>query len=134
MWNLISSTIIEGSTCLISSETIIKNINIPITAHIARNLYKNFLIFMHNIIIIIIISMYFLKFNIVYYAVSILGLFLVFSSMLPLCLAISLISLRYRDFPLIVSTCMQLIFFISPIFFRPCEHKFISIKIFIFIF
>jgi lipopolysaccharide transport system permease protein len=61
LWTFISSAIIEGCTAFISAEAIIKQLPLPLFVHVMRVLWRNVIILSHNIIIVPLIFLFFLK-------------------------------------------------------------------------
>src|SRR5258708_94942 len=51
LWGLVSSVINEGCTGFIAAEGIIKQLPIPLNVHILRLLWRNLIIFAHNLVI-----------------------------------------------------------------------------------
>ena len=51
IWSFILGSITEGCEALISAEGIIKQSPVPLHVHVLRVVWKNFIIFLHNIVI-----------------------------------------------------------------------------------
>lgn len=83
-----------------------------------RTVTRNFIILIHNLFILSIVF-YIVGlpsiFNFGLFFISII--FILFCS-IPACFIISIISLRYRDIPPIISSLLQLSFFTTPILFK----------------
>jgi ABC-type polysaccharide/polyol phosphate export permease len=114
-WLFISSTISELCTAFIDNSNIIKNSSKPVHIFLFRIVSRNTLILLHNIIIPILIALYygFLSTNIFFLipAILILVLFLC-----VIALPISLLSTRFRDLIPLTQNILQLFFFLTPIF------------------
>ncbi len=114
-WLFLSSTISELSTCFIDNANIIKNTNKPKYIFLFRIVSRNTIILLHNIIIPILIALYygFLTLNILFLipAIIILIIFLCI-----LALPIALLSTRFRDLIPLTQNILQLFFFLTPIF------------------
>lgn len=119
LWGFISTSIGEGCTGFISSDAIIKQLPIPLPVHILRLLWRNLIILAHNIVI----------FPLVMLAVgrplawtslwSIAGLAVLLLNLLWFCTLLATICARYRDIPQIVTSLLQVIFYLTPIMWLP---------------
>jgi lipopolysaccharide transport system permease protein len=119
VWNFISSAINESSGTLVQSSELIKATQMPLTTYVMRAVQRNFLIFMHNIMIIPVIWL-FLPWGLQWTAfLSIFGLVIVFVFASSISLTIAFICVRYRDMPPLVGVVLQFLFFISPIIWMP---------------
>lgn len=118
MWTAILAIMNEGSNCYISFTGYIKQTKQPYTLYMMVVLWRNFLGFLHNFIIIPAILLFFwvtpswtvllLPFN----------LLLVFMALLPYAMLAAIISARYRDVPQLVTNVMSALFFVSPIIWK----------------
>src|SRR3984957_1073993 len=59
IWVLISTSIAESSQVLVTSAPLITSFPIPIFTHYIRFVLRNYIIFMHNVIILLIVFMLF---------------------------------------------------------------------------
>lgn len=114
-WTLISTMILEGSTVFINNEAIIKQVYLPHSFHIFRMLSRNIIIWLHNLLVLMLIKIYFLlpiDFNILW---IILSVFLICSFGFGFSLILGLLCARYRDLQQIIISMVQLLFFITPV-------------------
>lgn len=121
LWHWFSSTIIEASSSLSEFEGLIKQIKIPISAYLLRISLRNFLIFLHNSLLILLVLIIF-KCDVDIYnflLISIPSLLLLFITLTSIGILISIISVRYKDLTSIIGFIMQLLFFITPIIWHP---------------
>jgi ABC-type polysaccharide/polyol phosphate export permease len=118
-WYLVSSQVNDGMICVIEAENIVKSIPINLNTIFLRVTLRNFLIFFHNVIIIIILSLFF-KANIFFLLFTFPLIILIYSSILfPVCGILAIFATRYRDIISMVNSLIQLIFLISPIIWHP---------------
>ena len=118
IWFLIRDSIIESCKSLIDSKFLLLNEKFNIIILSLRVIYRNVLIFLHNIIVYLIILFYLnLDFNYFYILISLFSLILVPLFLLPICISLSIICVRFRDMEMAVSNLMQFLFFVSPILF-----------------
>ncbi|HEY5851878.1 MAG TPA: ABC transporter permease [Lysobacter sp.] len=118
-WSLISTVINESGSIFVSSEQMVRQIKLPFSLHVHRMIWRNVIIFGHNCIIYVAILFYF-KFepgiNVLY---VIPGFTLLLINLFWVALLLGLLSARFRDIPQIVSSLMQVVFFLTPIMWLP---------------
>jgi len=109
VWMFISTTITEGCTIFISSASQIKATTMPMLNYIFRSLWKNLIIFAHNMIIIAVLWLVFGLPSVMTLPWFFLGLFFNIVMLFGVVLILSMICTRFRDVPQIVIAAMQLI-------------------------
>lgn len=119
VWSFISTVVTEGCIAFISAEGIIKQLPIPLFVHIARVIWRNTLIFAHNILIFPLVLMAVGKPLGWVALLSIPGLFFVVLNATWVALILGIICARYRDLPQIVSSILQVAFYLTPIMWMP---------------
>jgi ABC-type polysaccharide/polyol phosphate export permease len=117
-WFLISGIVNDGCTAFLDAGEYPKQLTLPLSAYILRQLFKNLLIFGHNLIIIPFVWLiFFVPVN--WHCLLLFpGILLVALNGFWMTLLLGTISTRFRDLPLIVSTALQVIFFVTPIIFH----------------
>jgi len=119
-WSLISSLVIEGCQTFIGVEPMIKQIRLPFTVHALRVVWRNILVFFHNIVIVVVVVLIFAKLPGLLPLLCLLaGLALFTLNGVWICLLLGLICTRYRDMPPMVASIIQLVFFVTPILWHP---------------
>ncbi len=119
-WALISSLVNEGCLTFIGSEVMIKQIRLPFTVHACRVVWRNLLVFAHNLVIIVVVAAIFGKWPGPLALLALLaGVCLVMANGVWIGLLLGLICARFRDVPPTVASIMQLVFFITPIIWHP---------------
>jgi lipopolysaccharide transport system permease protein len=125
MWGFISTVITEGCAGFIAADAVIKQLPIPLTVHILRLVWRNLIVLAHNIVI----------FPLVLLAVQrpldwmvllvVPGLLLVVLNLIWMVILLATICARYRDIPQIVSSALQVVFYVTPIVWMPqqMEHR-----------
>lgn len=112
---MLSATIIDSSLTFTSHESFIKEVRIPYNTYIFKNITKNFLIFLHNIIIVFIVMFFFpLTPNLNFFLI-IPGIILFFINLYSFNTIIAIICTRYRDLSNVVQVILQMMFFLTPI-------------------
>ncbi|WP_247890206.1 ABC transporter permease [Azospirillum brasilense] len=119
-WTLVASFLNEGCTSFIELEPLIKNVRIPMSLHILRALWRNLIIYAHNIVIFAVVAV---VFGIwpgvggILLAFAGLGLLLVNAGWIML--LCGMVCTRFRDVPPIVASVIQLLFFVTPVMWKP---------------
>jgi lipopolysaccharide transport system permease protein len=129
IWNFISASFGDAGSTLINAAGLIKAINLPVIIHIMRMIQRNFIIFLHNIVIVPILWV-FLPWNTsVSMLLAVFGFAIVYLFVTAGSIVISMISVRFRDIPQVVGSLLQVLFFISPIIWMPSQFKNASVVI-----
>ncbi len=115
LWNLISAFIIEGCSTFIASATIIRNIRAPLSVHAYYTVWRNLIVFLHNLAIYLLIVILFQvwpTWNTLY---IIPAMIIYVINGFWICMFLGLFCARFRDIPLLVASIMQIMFFFTPV-------------------
>ena len=115
VWTLISGVVTDSCTTFIQSDKILRQEALPKTVFVMRILVRNFVILLHNLIIVPIAFIVVLKWPSLTLLLVPIGLFIVALAGFFTGLLLGLLCARFRDLPLIVQNLIQVIFFITPI-------------------
>ncbi|TCT22182.1 ABC transporter permease [Thiobaca trueperi] len=119
VWGLISAMINDGSQAFIDAEGMIRQLNAPVSIYAYRGLWSTLIAFAHNIWIFFAVALWFgvdLNWNLLWIPLAILVLLL---NGLWMSLFFGLLSARFRDVPLIIGSVVQVLFFVTPVIWRP---------------
>ncbi len=117
-WSVISTSINDGSACLIGNSDLIKNSNLGIGNFVGRTVFKIYITTAHHTLIYV-IGLIFLDINInMITLLAIPGILLLFLNSLWVVPTLALICARYRDLEMIVKNLVMLSFFVTPIFWN----------------
>jgi ABC-type polysaccharide/polyol phosphate export permease/uncharacterized protein (DUF1330 family) len=118
VWFLITGMITEGCTAFLDSEGYAKQLTVPLSVYVLRNWSRILITFAHNAIIVPFVWLIFLV--PVGWATWLVipGLCLIALNGLWMMLLLGTLCARFRDLPQIVSSVMQVIFFVTPVMFR----------------
>lgn len=119
VWGFISSTMNEGCFSFIAGESVIKQLNIPLIVHPLRVLWRNLVIFGHNILILPLVFLIFLKQPDWIALLAIPGLIILLGNLGWIIVVLGLLSARYRDMPPIVNSLATVAFYLTPIMWYP---------------
>jgi ABC-type polysaccharide/polyol phosphate export permease len=119
VWILISTLITESCQVFINAEGFIKQIRLPFTVHIARLVWKALIIFAHNMVIVAIVLFFFRPNWTWQILLAPVGLFLIALNGVWVGLLLGLFCARFRDIPQVISSLVQLAFFLTPVMWNP---------------
>ena len=119
IWNFVSTVIIEGCQTFLSAHNIITQVRMPFSVHAWRSVYRNLIVLAHNMVIVPLVLIIFsvpvgFSVLIIVPALAILTINGIWVSIL-----LGMISARYRDVPPIVTSFVQVLFFVTPVFWPP---------------
>jgi ABC-2 type transport system permease protein/lipopolysaccharide transport system permease protein len=117
-WMLVAALINDGCAAFTSADGAIKQVAIPLSVHVLRTVWKNFIITAHHSVVIV--------FLIVAFGVPIgWHTFLVVPAIVNIAIfgvalsfGFGIISARFRDVPLMITNMVMLVFFITPIIWK----------------
>jgi lipopolysaccharide transport system permease protein len=120
-WSLISTLIFEYTDGLTTVDAFIKQIKLPYTLYIHRIACRNFIIFFHNILVMIPILILFHQFAKVNLNTLLLipSLILIYFNSLTYGIILSILGARFRDISQVIKSLVQVIFFVTPIMWTP---------------
>lgn len=119
VWNLLSGFLVEAGALFTGSESYIKQIRLPYSVYIYRSTWSKFVIFAHNFVIYFGVLLYFQIWPGAVMLLAIPGLIFVLINGALANLCIGIISARFRDVPQVVASVVQIVFFVTPIFWKP---------------
>ncbi len=119
LWSYISTVINEGCTAFSSADGMIKQLPLPLFLHVMRVIWRNAVILAHNVIIIPILFMVFLK-PIGWVSLLVIpGLALTTLTLSWVALLAAILCTRYRDLSQIAASVLQIAFYVTPIIWMP---------------
>jgi len=121
VWNLISGTLGEAATVFVKSGSMFLNQGMSFSTAIYGLVWKQFLIFLHNVPIIAVTMLVFMQpFKLctllVLPAMALVLLTLTWSSYV-----IGILCLRYRDLTQLVQSGLLIVFFVTPVLWKPTQ-------------
>lgn len=120
-WALLSTLITELTDAFSTSDNLLKQIKLPYSLYIHRIVTRNIIIFFHNTLVIVPLFFIFhqttkVNWNTLFLLV---GLFVIYINGLFYGLTLAMIGSRYRDISQIVKSLIQVIFFLTPVMWKP---------------
>ena len=115
IWGFISQSTIESAIAFQEGERIIRQIRLPYPVFVFRVVWRNFIVFLHNVVIFVPIALFFHVHLGLVILLAVPGLALIYVNQLWVTLALAVISTRYRDVQQIVTSAVQIMLFATPI-------------------
>jgi lipopolysaccharide transport system permease protein len=127
-WSMIQGIINEGAMAFVGSSGWILQINLPLGTYVLQKLWSNVITMGHNMVIFVLLAVIYALYSptLLLFLVT-LPLVLVALAWIPLLLAVA--STRFRDLPALVTNSFTLLFWATPIVYRPeqlGDHRFIA--------
>lgn len=119
VWAPLVTFVTESCGVLAGAEGILKQARLPYTIFILSGVVRNLVVFAHHLLVFIVVALIFhVKVNLntllVFPAIVLLSINAVWVGLL-----VSICCTRFRDLTQIISSLMQVAFFITPIFWTP---------------
>ncbi|KHJ74715.1 sugar ABC transporter permease [Rhodococcus sp. Chr-9] len=115
IWNLIQGSILEGADVFMSNEGLIKQLPTPLSVHVYRLVWRQMILFAHNIVIYIGIFIFFPRQLYWTAFLAIPALALIAINAVWVSLVFGILATRYRDIAPLLGSIVQLLFFMTPI-------------------
>lgn len=114
-WGFISTCLGDGCVTFTSSEGIILQVRMPLFTHVLRAIWRNIIIFAHNVVIFPVLMLILgrmVSFNMLW---AIPGFLLICINMAWMMLILAILCARFRDMTQVVSNILQVLFYATPI-------------------
>lgn len=120
-WSLISTTVTDMVEAFSVNDSMLKQIKLPYSLYVHRVATRNILIFFHNLLVFVPVMIMFhdqvkIGLNLL---LLIPGLFIIYLNSILYGLVFAMIGARYRDISQLIKSLIQIIFFITPIMWKP---------------
>lgn len=123
IWSLISTMINESATVFIQAEGIIKQIPMPFGIHVLRMIWRNVIIFFHNMLVVLAVMLFFRVnpgWNIFLFPFAV---FLIVLNGYGVGILLGILGTRFRDIVQIVASIVQILFFVTPVMWTASSIK-----------
>lgn len=118
-WFFIGACVSDATVVFTQAEALLKQGGLPIALHVFRILWRNTIILAHNMIVMVIVYAWTGHAPWQTLILEIPALLLVSANLLWIALVLAPLCARFRDLPLIVGNVLQMLFFVTPIVYRP---------------
>ena len=118
-WQLILALVNESCNAVMEHTAFLQNVRMPLTVISGRILFRNAIVFAHNFVAMVgLLWIFGAAFTpSLIEAIPGAGVILLLGYFLAM--ALGPLCARFRDVPLVISSVMQMIFFMTPIFWKP---------------
>jgi ABC-2 type transport system permease protein len=123
IFGLVSSLVNDGSNVFIEMSRAILQIKAPFSLYVYQLVWRNLLIFLHNITIYALVAIMFRLNPGFAVFLGFAGILAILVNGFFLAFILGGLGARFRDVPLISANLMQVAFFISPVFWRPTQAQ-----------
>ena len=119
VWLFIAGIMNDACTAFISAEGFIKQIKLPLTVHVLKMVWKNLIIFAHNLVIVVLVLLFWPPVVIDWHLLLMpLGVLFVAINGIWIGISLGLLCARFRDIPQIVTSLTQVAMFLTPVFWK----------------
>jgi len=120
-WAYIAAILGEGCSTFIAGEGLIKQLNFPYSTFAFMVIWRNTIVLFHHLAIVVVVYAVFperISFNVLLF---IPGLLIVAANGAWIAMLLGMVSARFRDIPPLVGNLVQVMLFITPIFWSPSQ-------------
>lgn len=118
-WTFLSTGIVEATEIFRGNAGFIKQINLPYNIYVFKHLVKQLIFMLHNLIVYVVVLLLFQIPLTVHTFLIFPGLLLFLLNLYWICLVTAMVCARFQDIVSIVTSCMQVAFFVTPISWMP---------------
>jgi lipopolysaccharide transport system permease protein len=119
LWGFLAALVSEACTSFTDAESVIRSVRMPFFVFSTRTLVRNIIALAHNIVVIIVVFAIFSVWPGWHALMAIPGLLLWIVDALALTLLLGAFCARFRDIQPIVNSIMQIMFFVTPVIWKP---------------
>lgn len=119
LWTFFATCVSEGCDTFVSSAGIIKQTALPMFTFLFRTVARNLIVLAHQLVVILGVLLFFGLLGRAQPLYALAGLVLVLLNLVWAMVVVSVISTRFRDVPQIVAAVLQVLIFLTPVFWRP---------------
>jgi ABC-type polysaccharide/polyol phosphate export permease len=116
VWTLVNSLVCEACTVYTNGANVITQLSFPYSILNYVAIWRNIIVFFHNVLIVVAINLILSVKLTLYTLLVVPGLFLVAANCAWITVVLGIVGARYRDIPPFVGNVMQVMMFITPVF------------------
>jgi len=118
-WGMIANVILEGCGAFVQASGILSQTSLPMMTFVWRTVMRNVINFLHHLVIILGVLIYYDHWRQADVPMGLVGLLLLLANISWISLAAGMASARFRDIPQIVASVIQFAMFMTPVFWLP---------------
>lgn len=115
VWGFLSNLLNEGCTSFIAVSDTILQVRLPLLIHVMRVIWRNIIILGHNLLILPLLFLFFMKPVTLLVLLAIPGFILLVLNAAWMMLILAVACARFRDLTQIVQNGVQVLFYVTPI-------------------
>jgi ABC-type polysaccharide/polyol phosphate export permease len=120
VWLLFSTVLTESGTLFVSASNLFKHLRFEYSILVYAAVWRNFIVFMHNLIAYVVVIVILAPQKITLDTLLLLpGLVILIANAVWLTLFLGMLCLRYRDVQQLIMSMVQVLLFVTPIFWPP---------------
>jgi lipopolysaccharide transport system permease protein len=121
IYSLLNSLVIEGCSVFMANEAYLKQVPVPKFGFVIRLIVKNLILFAHNVLIIVVVFVWYGRAIDFSALLSVAALFLALLNAVFLVTMLGFLCARFRDIPMVVGNVMQILFFVTPVLWKTTQ-------------
>ena len=128
LWTFFATTIIEGCDTFIGSAGIIKQTALPMFTFLFRTFTRNLIVLAHQLLVIVGVVVWFGIWRRTEPLYFLAGFLLASVNIMWMMVVVGVISTRFRGVPQVIAALLQVLIFMTPVFWRPeaiSSHRFV---------
>ncbi len=119
LWGYLSSLVNDGSAGFTAAEGMIRSVRMPFSLYGARIVLRNLIVLAHNLVVIVAVFAIYAIWPGTAGLLAVPGFALWLVDSLALAMMLGALCARFRDIPPIVGNVLQMMFFVTPVIWRP---------------
>ena len=119
LWNYLGTLVADACQSFTLSEAMIRSVRMPFSLYAARIVLRNVLVLAHNLIVIVAVFAIYGVWPGRHGLLALAGFALWMVDSLALAMLLGAVCARFRDIPPIVASVIQMLFFVTPVIWRP---------------
>ena len=119
LWQFVNASINEGSLVFVTASESIRNSPLPLSLHVFRLIWRNLVVLAHHLVLLPLLILVFAITPGPAMLLAVPGLILLTLFAFFAALLLGLLGARFRDIAPVVGNFMQLLFFLTPVFWQP---------------
>lgn len=119
IWTFVNAAFNEGAQVFILAEGYIKQMDTPLSLHVMRAIWRNLIVLAHNMLVFLVVALLYPQPWGWGLLTLIPALILLVANAVWIMIVLGLAGARFRDIPPIVASLLQLVFFVTPIIWKP---------------
>jgi ABC-type polysaccharide/polyol phosphate export permease len=120
-WTFTTALINEGCSVFTAADGLIKQLNFQYSILAYMVVWRNIIVFVHHLLIVFIVAIVFPVQSIFSVLLLFPGLLIVAANGAWIIILLGMVSARFRDIPPLVGNLIQVMMFITPIFWQPSQ-------------